>query len=187
MTMRIIFSVVSIFLFSASIPTIAVAKKKTPVYRANSSTAEYGFGVSTSTAVTGTATALSGWYGLDEKQGIQVYLGIGSTSPFRFGVGGVYKYTILGKKLVGAHIGGGLGLGLVGTTATVAGITITTPSSTFAVRALGNFGVHFSFRGMEEILFSADSGPALMIASGSTNLTLGAYSALLGLSVHYIF
>src|SRR5262245_56775033 len=72
-----------------------------------------GFGIATADSVVGGAagsTALSSLHLLDTKNTIQTYFGVSSTSPFQFGMGGLYKHTIAGNQENGLHAGGGLGL-----------------------------------------------------------------------------
>lgn len=140
----------------------------------------YGVGLATSARVTGSDTALSPVLMLGDPLIIQGYLSLDSTSPFIFGIGGILKYTMMGTAAAGLHLGGGIGLGTV--------VSATNPTTnSFFFSALGNIGLHFKIGSDDKILVSFDSGPGIAIANDTTNFTMGAYSNLLGASIHYLF
>lgn len=139
-----------------------------------------GVGVASASRVTSTSTSLTSWFSLAKNHGVQTYLGLSSTQPVHFGIGGIYQYLLLGSLKTGVHIGGGIGLGNAGL-ALIAG-------DFFFVRVLGNAGAHFEFPGLRDFRFGFDAGPVFQIVGPEGfNASLGAFSSVLGLSVMYLF
>lgn len=137
-----------------------------------------GLGLATSEKITGSPTALTAMFDLRGDNWIQTYFSLPSTSPFQFGIAGLFKHTILETMNAGIHIGGGLGIG-------------TLPNGegghNFALAIDGVVGVHFAFPGASALRIDLDAGPSFQIVDGNTNFSIGALSPALGLSVLYFF
>lgn len=148
------------------------------------STGEYGLGMGLSTArnLTFTETALTGWMDLGDGNAIQAFAALGGIDPFVFGVGGLFKRTVLGSEQSGLHLGGGLGIGTVAGVGATGGAT-----SNFAFALNGIAGFHFIVPNTERMLISLDGGPAMTIIDDNIDVTMGAIGSLLGLSVIYLF
>lgn len=59
-----------------------------------------------------TDTVLSGLFQINDKSAVQGYLYYAKdNSNDKYGLGGIYKYTLSGSATSGLHVGGGLGLG----------------------------------------------------------------------------
>ncbi len=104
---------------------------------------------------------------------LQLFFTIPRTSPsLNFSAMGLYKRTMLDHGSSGLHLGGGVGLGVLG------------GAFGFNVTALG--GIHFDVPGISRLKVHFDAGPNLSWVSGAgTNLTVGALSPVLGLSLFY--
>ncbi|MCC7440022.1 MAG: hypothetical protein IT285_00215 [Bdellovibrionales bacterium] len=145
-----------------------------------------GLGLSAATVLVN-ATALSSIHLIDDKNAVQTYFAIGTSSPFGFGLGGMYKHTVAGDRKAGLHIGGGLGLGTAGSTAAAQAFGIGGNSSVFYLTFGGNAGVHFSVTREDNVLISVDGGVILNIVDGNASFGIRGFSDdTLGLSVHYL-
>ena len=182
------FNLLFLAIFALS-PSLSWAKKKTvteseaisqtPVTEKSYSAVAipFGLGVGAVSKLTGTDTALVAQFDFSSANSVQAFAGIGGTSPFSFGLGGLFKRTIKTFSLGGFHLGGGLGLG--------SGQTLKGSAFFFSVAAIGGF--HFSLPGVDRIQISVDAGPVLNVLDGTANLTLGGLSSALGLSLVYLF
>ncbi len=131
----------------------------------------YGLGVA-SFGGSGGATSITGWIPLQDRAGIQVFLGIPNTAgDFNFSAGGAYKMTTHGSASNGFHIGGNV---LMGSTA-----------GSFALQAGGLLGLHFT--PAHSMLLAFDGGPQLGIVNSNADFSLDAFSAQLGASLIYFF
>ena len=161
--MKIHFLVLSL-LFSLNIQAMAESKSGHPAH-------DFGLGVS-SFGGSGGTTSLTGWIPLQERAGIQLFLGIPTTTGnFNFSGGGAYKVTTHGNASNGFHLGGNV---LMGSTA-----------GNFTVQTGGLIGLHFS--PASSMLLAFDGGPQLSIVSGNANFSLNTFSAQLGASLIYFF
>lgn len=167
---------------SDSIETRASAAER------STSRVSFSGGVSSISAVPGSILflggSLTGILQITHLDAIQLFLGIGATSPgFSFGVGGVYKRTLMGGESAGFHLGGGFGLGTLGQasgTGSATDFTMTIPAVVGVHFKVPNTGVAFHF----------DGGAAFsLLAATSTdvNFSVGQLSRLMGASVVYEF
>lgn len=128
---------------------------------------------SATNTVKGANPALSFMIPLSEMGGLQGYFNIASSSPFNFGLGAHYKHSVLGDLRKGMHLGAGLGMGTFAS-------GVSTTDFYLNINFLGGFHFHI----IDRILISADGG--LTIATGGgTQVSLGALSALWGISILY--
>lgn len=152
----------------------------------------FGLGVSSIDPIGGAGGSLTGILAFTQLDALQILASIpGTAGSFRFGVGGIYKRTIVGNQGAGLHLGGGLGLG--STTSAAAG-----GDTDFAMNILGNIGVHYA-PGGSDIVFHLDGGPVFGLqkttttAAGvststtTTDFRVGQLSSILGASVVYMF
>jgi hypothetical protein len=131
----------------------------------------------------GFAPALDVWLDLPGKHSVQFLAGIQSSSPFTFGVGGVYRYDVLGDHAVGAHLGLGFNLGT--TAGAVNAIAGGAASSTFFLNIFPVAGFHFDLGGMlSNIRLSFDGGPVFAVTP-NFQFSLGPNSVILGGAINY--
>src|SRR4051794_35726578 len=91
--------------------------------------------------------AFSALFELDPRSSVQAFFSINSTSPFLFGMAGVYKHTMIEHQSAGLHIGGGLGLGTGLNPDPLEG-----GKSAFAFRLAGLAGLHLPFPGLTNVM-----------------------------------
>lgn len=122
--------------------------------------------------------ALSVKFNLGANGSVQGLFAIGSTNPFTFSIGGVYRHRFLGDGDPGFHLGAGLNLGTVGA-----------PGSTFFLNLFPLMGFHFPLGGsLRRITLMFDGGinfhltPGFQMQAGPGGGLLG---GLLGGSIHY--
>jgi hypothetical protein len=139
-----------------------------------------------------TGGSLTGIIHLTSLDMVQLLAGVtGTSGGFGFGVGGIYKRTVMGNQSAGFHIGGGLGVG------TAAGAGGANGSSTnFAMNIVAVVGAHFEIPGTQ-IALHFDGGPTFSLVSISgvngvggstqTSFSMAPLSNLLGASVVYAF
>lgn len=107
---------------------------------------------------------------------IHVMLAINKTlGAFEFGVGGIYKFTVLGDRRTGFHMGPGVSVGTVA----VGG------KSKFGFSISGLAGAHWTI--FDRMIVSVDGGPAVAVVDGDANFSFRPIGDLLGLSLHYLF
>jgi opacity protein-like surface antigen len=136
----------------------------------SSSGSDWAFGLQSADLIFGTAIpALSGIWHMDTENSLQFLAVIPNTSPFHWGVGGLFKHNLRGDNTAGLHVGGGVGLG--------------TNNSAFYVSIAPVVGVHFEVA--NNIQISVDATPVLAIVDGDATFRLGGISSLLGLGIHY--
>lgn len=193
-------------LLTLSIPAASFAKDKKsskgdPALSAalgsetsSSTSKRMGLGLSSSDEIAG-GGAISGIIELDPKNSIQLYFSLPSVSPFSFGVAGIYKHTLQeNNNGAGIHIGGGLGLGVVGNSAAAAANAIanalagtSTSSSTFMLNAIGVGGIHFPIAS-SDLMVHLDAAAGIHLQGSSVGFGIApASSALLGMSILYYF
>lgn len=103
---------------------------------------------------------------------IQVLLGVHQTKGnFDFAVGGIYKFTVIGNRANGFHVG--------------PGATIGTYGGDFAFTVMGAAGGHFTL--FERLMLSVDGGPMYVHTEAAKNFRMKPMGEILGLSVHYVF
>jgi hypothetical protein len=139
----------------------------------------FGLGFSTLQSIIpgGSASSIAGFLALDNINSISVFLSLPTTSPFSFGLAGLFKRTISGNKAAGFHVGGGVGVS-----------NIVSSSLGLGLNILG--GIHFELPGAPQVLVNLDGGPSLSLISSSpsqTSFSITAFSPALGASVVYLF
>ena len=156
----------------------------------------FDLGVSSVSAVMtngGIGGSITGILHFTSLDALQLLAGISQTNGgFGFGVGGLYKRTVLGNESAGFHIGGGLGLGTVGGL----GAAANGSSTSFAMNIAALAGVHFDVPGTQ-VAIHLDGGPVFSLISVSgqngvggttvTNFAMGPLSSILGASAVYQF
>jgi hypothetical protein len=145
-------------------------------HAAQASNGRMGLGLTTLNMI-GTSPAFSAWMELNPSDSVQGFVGIPSTSPFQFGVGGGYRHIISGTQATGLHVGGGLNFGTIQQRAN--------EPFFFAISALA--GLHFGLPNLKEIGASLDGGANFTVIDGNFNFSLTGLSPSLGLSIHYFF
>jgi hypothetical protein len=167
------------FLFALTLSFIATGAQAAT---GRSSDLTFGAGVSSITPIAGGGASLSGLLGFTPMDSVQILVAMpGVNGTFRFGVAGLYKRVILGDSASGFHAGGGVGLGTTGS---------------FGMGLYGLGGIHHGLS--QRITLSFDGGATFGIASttatapatGTTtqaDFSLGAFSSMLGASIHYLF
>ncbi|MGZ3688706.1 MAG: hypothetical protein ACXWP5_14610 [Bdellovibrionota bacterium] len=170
-------------------PASAAQKEHSATHYASPSSDEesslkWGLGLATPHPCSVLTPAITGMIDIGAGNVVQMFFGVGGTSPFSMGAGGAFKHTILGHDNLGLHVGGGFGLG-----ALPGGL-----GSVFAADIAGLAGFHAELPGLAHIQFQFDAGPQFLVTSGGIaatgagfNFSLGPVSAALGLSVLYIF
>jgi hypothetical protein len=145
-----------------------------------------GLGFTTAGPLTsgGNIPGFSGWFELSGADSLQAVFGIGSTDPFQFGLGGYFRHRVAGNENAGFHLGGGLLLGTVGNTVTVAGVTGSNTDFYIAISPLAGF--QFNVPTLSNIFMSVDGGLNFVIVDGNFNLSATSLSPALGLSIHYL-
>lgn len=114
---------------------------------------------------------LSALYSVNEDWA-QAFFGIYHTNDsFSFSIGGAYKFTVMGDKNAGLHIGPGLAMGTV--------------NDKFLFSAYGLAGFHYAI--LDRLMVSVDGGPILNLVDDEVDFSLQPAGNLLGLSVHYLF
>lgn len=117
-------------------------------------------------------TAFTGTFGLSKKAMVQAYFITMSSDPMTYSIGGAYKYTLKGNNEKGLHVGGGLGLGTLGTD-----------------QSFSNFGglVGFHFTVAKKVRVHLDGGITIKNppGGGDSQFVIGGHSALFGLSLLY--
>jgi hypothetical protein len=132
------------------------------------------------------APAISGWLEFTRQLSLQITLGVATSSPFAFGVGGMVRYNLVGGPELGLPIGGGFSLGTqAGGTLTAAQIVagVTAGSTFFLNIAAPVIGVQFS--PMSNLMIAFDGGAVFSITPSPFQFRLGPLGTLLGGSVHY--
>lgn len=169
------------------VPVTVPATSMTPVSDAPSapvmhSPARGGVGFQTLPSRIGaSSTALSYLYDRDPDFSVQSYFTIGSTDPFCFGIGGIFRRTFYGSGRGGFHFGGGAALG---TNAALTSAT-TGMESKFFFDLMGVVGIHFETPSLPNFMFTMDGGPQLHIFNSNTDFSFNAFSPALGLGIHY--
>lgn len=141
----------------------------------------YGLGLQTFGNLANSSTALSAWINLVDVHSVQLVATIGSTSPFNFGVGGLYRYQMFGTRSAGFHLGSGIALG----SKSYAGAK--TVGSKFFTDLSALSGFHFMIPETSNIQVNLDAAATLEIVDGDSNFMVGGLSPALGLGVHYFF
>jgi len=119
----------------------------------------------------GTA-ALSAKFNLGTHGSVQALAAIGSTSPFQFSAGGVYRHRLFGDGDPGFHVGAGATLGI-------------NAASSFFLNLFPLFGFHFSLGGqLKRITLCFDGGMNFHVTPGF-QMQLAPLSAVAGGSIHY--
>lgn len=157
-----------------------VASEATEVPSTDSKRFGLGFATVQSVIPGSAAGTVTGFFELDKMNSVQAFLSLPSTSPFSFGVAGLYKHTISGNKASGFHIGGGIGIANIA--------TLNSSTLGLGLNLLG--GIHFELPGAPQILVNLDGGPSFTLISSSpsqSNFQLAAFSPALGASVVYLF
>lgn len=103
---------------------------------------------------------------------VQVLAGVHQTKDdVNFGAGGFYKFTVIGTRANGFHVGPGAILG--------------THGGKFAFSVIGAAGGHFTL--FERLMISVDGGPMYVHTDAAKNFLMKPIGDILGLSVHYVF
>jgi len=132
-----------------------------------------GFGFTTFSQIG--VGSLSGLVDITDKLALQPFLSFGTTSPFQFGVGALGKYTLIGNMQNGFHGGAGFHLGTLNVSS----------SAKFYINMVLVAGIHFMLT--DKISISFDGGPQFQIINSSFNFAMSPFSAIMGMSAHYIF
>lgn len=135
-----------------------------------------GLGFASVEGLTGTATSVTGWLELDSKNSVQGFLGIPTTSPFQFSLGGLFHRIVASKGSASFHWGGGLAAGILGAAR----------KTDFALSLIANLGIRYQLQD-SPIFVSLDGGPGFSLLNGNSDFSIGAHSGLLGASVIYVF
>lgn len=168
---------------------------------ASAAPARISLGMTTYTGYPGSSgTGLSGLFEFDGGNSIQAFLGMGFSSGFSVGAGGIFRHDIKASGDSGFHVGGGLTLGLStgGTTAAAASLAAaaaaalgggaaTVSSVAFGLQALGVGGFHVAVPGTSGNLvahFDAALGLGFTIPA-AFYYNFGGLSPALGMSLHY--
>ena len=140
----------------------------------------FGFGFATYGGVNN-GDAISTLFVLAPQHSLQVTLAFGSSSPFQFGGGGMYRFTFIGNQDLGFHGGIGFNLG----TAIPAGGAAT---SFFMNLALVG-GFQFNLGGAaNNVYLSFDGGPLFHVTPSPFQFSMSPLSALMGGgAIHYVF
>jgi hypothetical protein len=175
-----------VFIGALTAPADAAPRSKSSreVVTTTSAAPEYGsskrFGLGLQTL--DGASALSGLLELSPQSSLQLLAYVAGTSPsFQFGVGGIYRSTVVGGTNAGLHFGAGAILGTVaGAAAAIGGA-----SSKFFIDLGPVAGVHFTLPNLSAVMVSLDGAALLQVRDSSTNFTIGGLSPAMGLSIHY--
>ncbi len=149
-------------LFAALLLSVALS---TP-----SAHATIGLGMADTTTISG-GQSLSAIFSTGNDW-IHTFLGVHQTKgKFDFGAGGGYKFTVIGTRATGFHVGPLASLGTVG--------------GDFAFSIVGAAGAHFTL--FEKMMLSVDGGPMYVHTQAAKNFRMKPIGELLGLSIHYLF
>ncbi len=130
--------------------------------------------------------SISGWIDFSPLMSIQITAAIASSSPFQFGLGGAFRYTLHGSQADGFHVGFGFNLGTIGNGA--AAIAAGGGSTTFYLQLVPMFGYHFALGGaLSNLQLAFDGGPVLAVTPSPFQFEILPISMLLGASIHYFF
>jgi len=164
-------------------PRAVAGTSTAPVQRSSAGSSKtMGFGFATygtdNIGMGGATTpALSLWLDISDKSSVQALFGIASTSPFAFGVGGVYRQVLMGDSHGGLHGGLGLNLGTMATGAT----------TSFFLNVFPVVGFHFGLGGLaSNVRLSFDGGPFVRITP-AFQFGIQPVSAFGGAAIHYFF
>lgn len=128
-------------------------------------------GLTTSAAVTQTATAVSLGVTFNDHQWLEGHLGMsGSSGISVFGLAGQFKSIVWGEQRQGVHLGGSLGLGSL--------------SGSFFLTLGGLGGIHLALPASERFFVVFEGGPVLRVGS-SAEFSVAPVSAALGFSIFY--
>jgi hypothetical protein len=173
-----------------SVRTSAAAPGKSNV-NIDTSKFDFGLGVTTIGGLSSGA-GVSSMFEFSELHAVQLILGLGIVGGGGAGVefGGAtgYKFTLVGDRNVGFHVGGMLNFAVVPVSA--AGSVTLSPGAShyFGMSIQPLLGFHFRF--LEHIGASVDFGPRFYFITTPTVFTgfdLRQFGSFLGLSAHYFF
>lgn len=143
----------------------------------------FGFGFMTAgTFNAGSALAME--LNISSTDNIQPFLGITTTNNFQWGLGAIYRHTIVHGENAGLHVGGALGLGTSGNVAPTQGNANLHTAFNAAVGPTG--GMHFHFPSVPNIEVFLDGGAMIQINDGTANFFLQSLSPFAGLSIAYL-
>jgi len=149
---------------------LLIAIALTANLKTNSAQAATGLGMSDTTIVSG-GQSLSALFSTSSDW-IQVLAGVHQTKGnFDFSVGGMYKFTVIGNRNTGFHVGPGFTIGTFG--------------GQFAFTVFGALGAHFTL--FEHLMLSIDGGPMYVHTDAAKNFRMKPIGDTLGLSIHYVF
>ena len=132
--------------------------------------ATIGLGMADTTTISG-GQSLSAIFNVTDNW-IQAFLGVHQTKgDFDFAVGGAYKFTVIGTRATGFHVGPMASIGTFG--------------GDFAFTIVGNAGAHFTI--FEKMMLSVDGGPMYVHTDKAKNFRMKPIGELLGMSIHYLF
>ncbi len=145
--------------------------------------ARFGLGFATfgGGLISGTAHTASLMIELSELIALQPYFGIQSSSPFTFGGGAIFKYTLHGGSDNGFHTGIGFNLG------TAVGGAGALAATSFYADIYPVLGMHFSLGGhVSNLKLSFDMGPIFHVTP-TFQFQMTSISGIGGASLHYMF
>lgn len=149
---------------------IVAALALTALIGATPARATIGLGMADTTTIAG-GQSLSALFSVGDNW-IHGFLGVHQTKgDFDFGLGGGYKFTVIGTRATGFHVGPMASLGTFG--------------GDFAFTIVGNVGAHFTL--FEKLMLSVDGGPMYVHTQPAKNFRMKPIGELLGMSIHYLF
>lgn len=180
---KILFSVMGL----VSLCTVALhaADNKSSARATASDARNFGIGFATfGSNIPGPSAlpAISGWIHFDPKNSLQIVWGVNGTSPFTFGMGGVFRHAVVLNGGAAFHVGVGMNVGTVRATA-AALATGSTTSFFFNLFPLMGFRLGL---GNAPIELSFDGGPILALTP-TADFGFSPLSAIGGASIHFFF
>ena len=143
-------------------------------------TKRWGVGFASATNIIGADSALAAWCEVSPGNAIQGYFSVMHTTPRgAFGVGGIFKHTLVESQNAGLHIGGGLGIASVDNK--------TATGSAMGLFLNGVAGIHIELPSIPHVRIEFDGGPSFVSVDGNSNFQIASVSPLLGITVLYMF
>lgn len=98
-----------------------------------------------------TGSSITAIWLMNDRAGLQFYVGIPTVNPFLVGGGAKFQYTVSGDTYKGLHVGGGLGLGATGTAL----------ARSFFINIIPTIGLHFEI--VDNVLVTLDGSFAFKL------------------------